>query len=60
MKPNREQFFVLGIALGTALGFILGSVIALRIGEEGIDTMRRVAERMIGREDHPKFELLLQ
>ena len=60
MKPNRDQLYVVGIVLGTALGFVLGSVIALRVGEEGIDTMRRVVERVVGREDHPKFELLLQ
>jgi hypothetical protein len=60
VKPNREQFFVVGVALGAALGFILGSLVALRIGEDRIDTMRRAVERAVGREEHPKFEYLLQ
>jgi len=60
MSPNREQFFAIGVAFGTALGFVLGSIIALRVGEEGVDTLRRVVERLAGQEDHPRFELLLQ
>ena len=60
MSPNREQFFAIGVAFGTALGFVLGSIIALRIGEEGVDTVRRVVDRMVGHDDQPRFELLLQ
>lgn len=58
--PTREQFFALGIALGTALGFILGSLFAFRIGEQGMDSMRRIVERVLGHEEGPKFEVLLQ
>ena len=60
VKSNREQLFAVGVALGAALGFILGSVIALRVGEEGVETMRRAVERVIGHEEGPKLELLLQ
>jgi hypothetical protein len=59
-RGHHEYLFVLGIALGTAVGFILGSIIAFRVGEEGVDTMRRVLERLIGRDEQPKFEYLLQ
>jgi hypothetical protein len=48
------------VALGAALGFIVGSAIALRIGDEGVEVMRRAVERVIGHEDGPKLELLLQ
>ena len=60
MTPNREQFFALGVALGVALGFILGSAIALRVGDEGVDTLRRAIERIVGQDEQPRFELLLQ
>ena len=60
MNPSREQFFALGVAFGTAVGFVLGSIIALRVGEEGVDSVRRVVDRVVGRDDRPKFELLLQ
>jgi hypothetical protein len=60
VKPNREQFFAIGVALGTALGFVLGSLIALRIGDEGVETARRALGRVFGNDEGPKFELLLQ
>jgi len=60
VTPNRDHLFALGIALGTAVGFILGSVIALRVGDEGMDTVRRVVDRILRHDEGPKFELLLQ
>jgi hypothetical protein len=60
-RPSHHDYlFVLGIAVGTALGFVLGSIIALRVGEERVEEMRRALERVIGRDDQPKFEFLLQ
>ncbi len=59
-KPHHDYLFVLGVAIGTGLGFILGSIIALRVGEERVETLRRAIERAIGREEQPKFEFLLQ
>lgn len=59
-ESSRERLFALGLALGTALGFVLGSAIALWVGEESLQIVRRVVERAIGREERPKFELLLQ
>ena len=59
-NARRDYLFVIGVALGTGLGFVLGSIIALRVGEERVEMLRRVIERAIGREDQPKFEFLLQ
>ncbi len=60
MTPHRDHLFAAGIALGAAVGFIIGSVIALRVGDEGVETMRRVVERVIRHDEGPKFEYLLQ
>ena len=60
MEEHSERLFAAGIALGTAVGIVLGSVIALRVGESRLDTMRRAVARAIGREERPKLELLLQ
>ena len=57
---KREQFFALGVALGTAFGFVIGSMIALRIGDEGVEAVRQILGKVIGRDDEPKFEYLLQ
>ena len=60
VKSQQEQLFAVGVALGAALGFVAGSLIALRIGDEGVEVVRRAVERAIGHEDGPKLELLLQ
>lgn len=60
MTPNRDYLFAVGVALGTAVGFVIGSIIALRVGDEGVETMRRVVERVLRHDEGPKFELLLQ
>jgi len=57
---KREQFFALGIALGTAVGFVLGSAIALRVGEEGVEAVRRLVLNLLDGDEEPKFEYLLQ
>ncbi|HZT09277.1 MAG TPA: hypothetical protein VFC51_19815 [Chloroflexota bacterium] len=60
MDPKREQLFALGVAVGTALGFVLGSLVALRLGDDAVDALRRTIERIAGHEERPKFEYLLQ
>jgi putative Ca2+/H+ antiporter (TMEM165/GDT1 family) len=60
VKINREQLFSLGVVLGTALGLVLGSAIALWIGDAAVDTIRRTVDRVSGRDDGPRFEVLLQ
>lgn len=60
MSLKRDLLFALGIAAGTAAGFVVGSIIALRVGEQGVDAVRRVADRVLGRRPGPKFEYLLQ
>ena len=57
---KREQFFALGVALGTALGLALGSIIALRVGEEGVEAIRQLVGHLLGGDEEPKFEYLLQ
>ncbi|MSQ23528.1 MAG: hypothetical protein EXR58_03095 [Chloroflexi bacterium] len=60
MKTKKDVMFAFGIALGTAAGFVLGSVIAFRVGEAGVESARRLVERVLGRERGPHFEFLLQ
>ena len=57
---KREQLFALGVAFGTALGLVLGSIIAVRIGDEGVDAVRKILTHLLRQDDEPKFEYLLQ
>ena len=57
---SKERLFALGLVVGTVFGFALGSMVALRVGEDGVWTLRRAMDRAIGHDDRPKFELFLQ
>lgn len=60
MKTHHDLMFALGIALGTAAGFVLGSIVAFKVGENGVDSARRFVERLLGKNGGPKFEYLFQ
>jgi uncharacterized membrane protein len=52
--------FVVGISLGAAVGLVVGSVIAMRLGDEAVGVVRGWLSRMSGRDNRVNFELLLQ
>lgn len=56
----RNRMFLEGIAIGGVCGVIIGSILALSIGESNIETLRQViSKRMPGRDRVP-FEYLAQ
>jgi hypothetical protein len=52
--------FIAGLGIGIAVGIALGSIVAIRLGSETVDTVRSLIDRMSGRGDQVHFELLLQ
>jgi hypothetical protein len=58
LQPS--QFFGVGMTIGVLVGFIVGSIFALRLGDETIEALRDVVDRLAGRRDRVNFELLLQ
>lgn len=61
MSTFRNRFFVEGIVLGGLCGLVIGTIIAFQVGNEGVTTARRLANRLIFRQPQPvRFELLLQ
>lgn len=59
-RRTRYLLFGLGAAIGSALGLILGSLLTFWIGEGTVRAIQRALRRMIGGDDHPNFEMLLQ
>lgn len=57
---NNYLLFGLGAALGSALGLVIGSLLAIWIGEGTLKAIQRGFRRLTGGDDHPNFELLLQ
>ena len=57
---DRYLLFAIGAATGSAVGLIIGAVMSFWLGEEAVEGLKRAVRRLLGRDDHPNFELFLQ
>lgn len=48
------------MTLGILVGFVLGSLVAMRLGESVVEGLSHLMERVAGRRERINFELLLQ
>ncbi len=60
MKLAEEDNFVWGVALGAVFGLLLGSVIGTLLGHDSVAYLRRVSQRLLGREEDVNFEIFVQ
>jgi uncharacterized membrane protein len=57
---GRPQVFGAGISLGMFAGIVIGSLVTLWIGQAALELAHRLLDRIGGRRDQVRFELLLQ
>jgi hypothetical protein len=57
---GRPQVFGAGISLGMLAGILIGSLVTLWVGEAVLDLAHRWLDRLAGRREQVRFELLLQ
>jgi gas vesicle protein len=57
---HPSQFFGIGMTVGVLVGFVVGSVLALRLGDETLEAVKDLVDRFAGRNERVNFELLLQ
>ncbi|HYU20534.1 MAG TPA: hypothetical protein VEQ11_17725 [Chloroflexota bacterium] len=57
---HPSQFFGAGMTVGVLVGFVVGSILALRLGDEALEVIKDLVDRVAGRHDRVNFELLLQ
>jgi len=48
------------MTVGVLVGFVVGSILALRLGDEALEVIKDLVDRVAGRHDRVNFELLLQ
>jgi hypothetical protein len=54
----RNRMFLEGIAFGGICGVIIGSIIAITLGESSMEAMRRVLDERFARQRKLHFEYL--
>jgi uncharacterized membrane protein len=57
---GRPQVFGAGISLGMFAGIVIGSLVTLWLGDSAVDLAHRMLDRIAGRRERVRFELLLQ
>ncbi len=57
---GRPQVFGAGISLGMFAGLVIGALVTLWLGEAAVEVLHRVVDRVAGRREQVRFELLLQ
>jgi len=57
---GRPQVFGAGVSLGVFAGILIGSLVTLWLGEAALDLAHRFLDRVAGRRESVRFELLLQ
>jgi hypothetical protein len=57
---GRPQVFGAGVSLGVFAGILIGSLVTLWLGEAALDLAHRFLDRLAGRRESVRFELLLQ
>ena len=60
MHCRAGTLFGIGLSLGIVIGIAVGSIVALRLGSDAVESVRGLLARMSGRNNQVNFELLLQ
>jgi hypothetical protein len=56
---GSNQFFLIGILVGSAAGLALGSALGFELRPENLKALRKLVRRMSGQDDHPHYESMV-
>jgi hypothetical protein len=54
-----NQFFLIGILIGSAAGLALGSALGFELRPDNIRALRKMLRRLMGHEDRPHYDLMV-
>jgi hypothetical protein len=54
-----NQFFLVGVLVGSACGLVVGSALGFELRPERVRAMRKFIRRLAGEEDRPHFESMV-
>ncbi|CAA9292437.1 MAG: hypothetical protein AVDCRST_MAG77-4850 [uncultured Chloroflexi bacterium] len=54
-----NQFFLMGMLVGSACGLVLGSALGFELRPENLRTLRKLVRRLTGDDGHPHYESMV-
>jgi hypothetical protein len=54
-----NQFFLVGVLVGSACGLVLGSALGFELRPDRIRAIKKLVRRLAGEKDGPHFELMV-
>jgi hypothetical protein len=61
-KPSDlvgNQFFLVGVIVGSAAGLVLGSALGFELRPENVRAIRKFLRHLTGQDDHPHYESMV-
>jgi len=58
-KLTDNQFFLVGVLLGSACGLVLGSALGFELRPDNVRALRKLMRRLSGREDNPHYDVMV-
>jgi hypothetical protein len=61
-KPSEivgNQFFLVGVIVGSAAGLVLGSALGFELRPENLRALRKLVRQITGQDDHPHYESMV-
>jgi hypothetical protein len=56
---SDNQFFLVGVLVGSACGLVLGSALGFELRPDNLRALRRLVRRLAGREDNPHYDVMV-
>jgi hypothetical protein len=56
---GANQFFVIGMLVGSACGLVLGSALGFELRPDRIRALRKMVRRLSGQRERPHYDLMV-
>jgi gas vesicle protein len=54
-----NQFFLVGVLVGSACGLVVGSALGFELRPDRIKALKKMMRRLTGQDDRPRFDLMV-
>ena len=58
-RLTDNQFFLVGVLVGSACGLVLGSALGFELRPDNVRALRKLMRRLAGREDLPPYDVMV-